>query len=279
MSRFAFLFLFLTLFSSAAKSKTTHHYKGHILVAGKKISFEIDYTIQSNNLIMGTSLTAKGTSDETRCRIKGKYNRKNKSIYFYETVVLSSKAKFENLNFCLLTANLKLKETTDYQTYSGALTGYIRGTKKKCATGTMYIQRKKVKKISPPKAQPARDKAVVLDKLFSDLKAKKTIAYTVEEQKVKLSIWDDANEDGDRVSIYLNGKLVLSNYELKSSKKELTLSLNNAAKNYIKIKALNEGKATPNTSRIQLTGKALDKNVQAHIKTNEAVYITLQQTK
>lgn len=267
-------FLLLVHFASAGKN--TEHFTGYLLVQKKRIHFELDYTVQSNNLIVGTSMTARGTSDETKCRIKGKYNRKNHSIYFYETVVLNSKAKYENLNFCLLTAKMKRTLTKSGATYNGSITGYVRGSKKKCASGTIYLKQKKestplkptVKKIAP---------VLAIDTLFSDLKHKKQTAYHIKSSKLRLAIWDDANEDGDRISIFLNGKEILGNYKLKRTKKEIAITLPNTQKiHYLKIKALNEGLATPNTSRIQI--KCLDQmeNIRAHIKTNEAVYIALE---
>jgi len=266
------------LLYSAAFGNFQHHYKGHLLISGKKISFELDYSIQKNNLITGTSLTAKGTTDETKCKIRGKYNRKTREIYFYETVVIRSKSTLQNLNFCLLSARLSRKETKSTILYSGNLTGTIRGSKKKCASGTMRIERKKKKRapISEKKVVRQKEKPIPIDNLFSNINNKKIARYTLKSNIAKLNIWDDANEDGDRVSIYLNGKIILENYELRREKKELMLKLPAGPKKYfLKIKALNEGKASPNTSRIRITASDTEKEIKAHIKSEESIYVEL----
>lgn len=272
------LIFLLIIINLVAESKTANHYKGHIIVSGKKISFEVDYSIQKNNLITGTSITALGTSDQTKCKIKGKYNRKTGGIYFYETVVISSKAKYENLNFCLLSAKLKKRRTTTETIYSGNFTGYIRGTKKKCATGTMSIKQAspKVKKRVATKLAPKlKAKPIIAkqDVLYSNIKSKKSVAYSYTGTSARLEIWDNVQPDGDRITLYLDGKKILTNYELQTQKKSVRFKL--TGKHYLKIVAENEGKASPNTSRVRLhLGKSI-KELTAHIKTGEYTYIIL----
>ena len=270
--------ILVLLLHGVALGNFKHHYKGDLLISGKKISFELDYSIQKNNLITGTSLTAKGTSDETKCKIRGRYNRKTSEIYFYETVVIRSKSTLENLNFCLLSARLKRKESKTAIIYSGHLTGTIRGSKKKCARGTIRIETPKKKKSPTPKkiTEKPKKKEISVDKLFSHVNSKKVARYSLNSKTATLSIWDDANEDGDRVSIYLNGKLILDNYELRRTKKQIRLSLaTQAKKSFLKIKALNEGKASPNTSRIRISSNDTQKEIKAYIKTSESIFIEL----
>lgn len=275
--------LFLTigfLLSGFLASAKNNSYQGWITIDGTKIKFSISYTVASNNLISGTSITAQGTSDETKCKIKGKYNRKTGAIYFYETVVISSKAKYENLNFCLLTAKLSQRKTAKEIVYSGQVTGYLRGTKKKCASGAMIIKSDRPTEPKPvtkkPISKPSKPlpKAIQHDVLYSNIKSKKSIQYIYTGSQNSLEIWDDIKQDGDRVSIYLDGKLLLSDYELQSNKKQILLPL--TGKHYLKIVAENEGTAAPNTSRIRLKLDNETKEITAHSKTGDYTYIILQ---
>lgn len=70
---------------------------------------------------------------------------------------------------------------------------------------------------------------------------------------VILKIWDGSQEDGDRVNIYLNQQLVLSNYTLLNKEKELRLELKGNEVQTITIEALNEGAQPPNTANISIS--------------------------
>ena len=248
---------------------------GELSMKDKKISFQLDYSIQKNNLLVGTTLTAAGTPDETRCKIKGKYNRKTGDFYFYETVVISSKATFENLNFCLLTAELKKKETQSTVVYAGKFTGYIRGSKRKCAAGEIKLSRPKPKRKVAKKPSVRLPKKTIYDTLYSNVNSKKSVSYFYQKNNLTLEIWDDANVDGDKIKLLLNGKEILSQYELRKKKKKVLLNLSNQKKHYLKIIALNEGKGSPNTSRIRINLGTNTKELTAHVKKNDFVFIQL----
>ena len=71
----------------------------------------------------------------------------------------------------------------------------------------------RTKTINPPV------KKIKTDTLYSNIKSKKSVVYKCNAKQISLSIWDDLNADGDKVSIYLDGKLILKNYELRKAKK------------------------------------------------------------
>ncbi len=271
--RFCLLIIALVSLPFSSFCKYSYNYVGYIKTAGEKYAFEVAFDVNKDNLIVGQSITAKGTSNETKCRIKGKFNPRNQSFYFYETVVLNSKAKFDNLNFCLLSAHVYRKDKKDEIQYTGKFTGKVRGTKKTCASGNMYMATKKEIE-TPAKKEVPKSTPPPVDTLVSHVAAKKMIEYDWKSTTVELRIWDDIQPDGDRVTIYQNGKIILKDYELQSAKKTMKLSLL-AGSNYIKVVALNEGKAAPNTSQIELMAADEQKRVIAHIRTGEMIYIKL----
>ena len=273
--RTSYLFIFFCLLALNVAGKQQQHYQGWLLIDNKKTNFSIDFSIAKNNLISGTSLTAKGTKDETKCKIKGTYNKKNKSILFYETVVISSKAKYKNLNFCLLVGNLQRTETAQHIKYTGKVAGYIRGTKTICAQGKIHLETKKTKTPIPSKPIPKSKPPIKTDTLLSYIAGKKVITYQCKDKKISLEVWDDIKADGDRIDIYLDGKKIVSNYELSERKKSFPLNLT-GTKHTLKVVALNEGLASPNTSTIVLHTATIKRRVVAHIKEGEEVYISLK---
>lgn len=81
-------------------------------------------------------------------------------------------------------------------------------------------------------------------------KRAKNVLQTIEvkEQNISLDLYDDGEVDGDIVSVYLNGKNIISNYSLTDKAKRLTLKLDPAKKeNELVIYAENEGSIPPNT--------------------------------
>lgn len=70
-------------------------------------------------------------------------------------------------------------------------------------------------------------------------------------QKLTLAIWDDAVEDGDTISISINGNWVAKNFPVKKAPQFLTITLN-AGPNTILFEANNLGSIPPNTSVLEI---------------------------
>lgn len=80
-----------------------------------------------------------------------------------------------------------------------------------------------------------------------------TKTVNVTNRQINVTLWDDAAEDGDIVSIYLNGIWVMENYTLKKDGETFPFNIN-AGDNHIVLFAVNEGKSGPNTAAISING-------------------------
>ncbi|MBT6650451.1 MAG: hypothetical protein HOB54_03670, partial [Flavobacteriales bacterium] len=127
-----------------------------------------------------------------------------------------------------------------------------------CASGKIILmeEKKLIKKIEKVKKK-------------IDKKANKTLAetnqmqqtkilkdggnFTVkwESNKVKLYIWDANQEDGDKITLKINGDIILHDFETKNKRKKLKYQLEDG-ENIIEITSTNLGASPPNTSRIEL---------------------------
>ncbi|MCW3078399.1 MAG: hypothetical protein JWO32_3008, partial [Bacteroidetes bacterium] len=76
-------------------------------------------------------------------------------------------------------------------------------------------------------------------------------SLTVANNQIKIQVWDKNRADGDKISIYLNGKLILENFTVTKTKKEIFLDLQ-PGKNILVIHALNLGLIPPNTTALSL---------------------------
>jgi hypothetical protein len=72
-------------------------------------------------------------------------------------------------------------------------------------------------------------------------------SMTVQGDKVTMHAWDHGSEDGDKVSIYVNGVAVESYMYLRKNKKFITLDLREG-ENEIQVVAKSEGSRPPNTA-------------------------------
>jgi len=68
---------------------------------------------------------------------------------------------------------------------------------------------------------------------------------------VTVAVWDRGQVDGDKISLYLNGELILEDFTLAKEKKQITLHLL-AGPNYLVMHAVNLGSVPPNTAAMEI---------------------------
>ncbi|MDZ4666109.1 MAG: carbohydrate binding domain-containing protein [Bacteroidota bacterium] len=76
----------------------------------------------------------------------------------------------------------------------------------------------------------------------------------VESNSVKVQVYDKNRVDGDIISIYLNGEVLIENFEVTKEKKEIILNLK-IGSNTLVMYALNAGRIPPNTAAIVVNNK------------------------
>ncbi|MBK6523180.1 MAG: carbohydrate binding domain-containing protein [Sphingobacteriaceae bacterium] len=76
----------------------------------------------------------------------------------------------------------------------------------------------------------------------------------VESNIVKVQVYDKNRVDGDIISIYLNGEVLIENLEVTKEKKEIILNLKTGS-NTLVMYALNAGRIPPNTAAIAVNNK------------------------
>lgn len=112
-----------------------------------------------------------------------------------------------------------------------------------------------------PESEPQSEYAAKLDSVERSVsfnqrklngrryKVQETIAVT--NSMLTLLVWDKNRVDGDEISLYLNGELVLENYTVSKTKKSLVVSLQPGS-NILVMEALNLGRVPPNTAAISI---------------------------
>jgi hypothetical protein len=75
---------------------------------------------------------------------------------------------------------------------------------------------------------------------------------TVNRRDVTITIWDHGMEDGDIISIYLNGKILKSKLKLTNKKQSFKVKLT-GGQNRFEVEAVNEGSSPPNTATVEIS--------------------------
>ncbi|CAM3458716.1 hypothetical protein FLLO111716_11820 [Flavobacterium longum] len=228
------------------------------------ISYRLVFT-EHNGKIEGFSVTDLQGENETKNRISGTYDRKSKVFKFDEMDIEYTKSVINTKDFCYLHFTGKI-ELTDKSRIKGKFRGLFQDGKE-CVNGSLELigsakayerinkMEKRIKKFqNSKKATPELKQPVDLAPMVEKLKVntlrknEKTTVY-LRADKVDLTIWDGGKEDGDKVSIVINGKPFLENYTVTNAKKTMSITLDRPV-TMVKIEAIGEGAAAPNTSRL-----------------------------
>ncbi|MDF4221097.1 hypothetical protein PXC01_05820 [Maribacter sp. M208] len=108
------------------------------------------------------------------------------------------------------------------------------------------------------------------------------ISYTKEfefnSEDVVIKIWDHGRQDGDIVSIYLNGVQVVKKYYLTYWKKEFKIKLDPKKSNDMFLYAHNLGDSPPNTVSVEISDGKKSENIvlNSDLKSCEAVLISVK---
>lgn len=91
---------------------------------------------------------------------------------------------------------------------------------------------------------------------------------------VKMVLWDNADVDGDTISVIVNGECVLSEYQLTKEKLKLRINLK-PDENIILVVAHNEGRVSPNTASCEIrTGLRREKiKFRTSLKENDEIRV------
>jgi len=152
-------------------------------------------------------------------------------------------------------------------------------------------KKKRSKRKKKPKKQPktktqstptaiTTSKEAVKSEIREEFDGRK-ISYTKEltftNEDISIKIWDHGRQDGDIVSIFLNGNSIVSKHYLTYWKREFKVKLDPSKSNDLFLYAHNLGDAPPNTVSIEITDGSTSENIilNSDLKSCEAVMISV----
>ena len=101
----------------------------------------------------------------------------------------------------------------------------------------------------------------------------------VDNEIISISLFDHGREDGDIVSIYLNGEQIVANHILTYKKKSFDVKLDSTKSNDLFLYAHNLGNFPPNTVSMEIKDGSNSENVilNSDLSSCEAVLISVKQ--
>jgi hypothetical protein len=131
-----------------------------------------------------------------------------------------------------------------------------------------------------PKDPNVRVPVVHIDPRVQERKKTLVEEFTFDTPQLELSLWDDAAEDGDSVSIRLNNKIVVSGFPVLKQRQNLSVTLT-PGMNMLLLIADNLGSIPPNTAVMRITAGKIVKyvRIKTDLKQNNLILINYQPPK
>ncbi|CAG2534494.1 hypothetical protein MAR621_00738 [Maribacter dokdonensis] len=151
-------------------------------------------------------------------------------------------------------------------------------------TVTPKKKRKKSKVKTKEQVVPAQTEVAQAQKKpevresFDGRKISYTKEFEFDSEHIIVKIWDHGRQDGDIVSIYLNGVQVVKKYYLTYWKKEFKIKLDPNKSNDLFLYAHNLGDSPPNTVAVEITDGKKSENIvlNSDLQSCEAVLISVK---
>ncbi|MFI0429434.1 hypothetical protein [Mariniflexile sp. HMF6888] len=282
--------LFLLAFSlgNVCFSQNQHEYFGAIILSDSiSITCKINIS-EKDGEVKGYSLTDLGGEQETRSNIFGEYDKNKKELSFRETGIVYTKSPISQNDFCFMNVTIKnfvFGKTTQVKTKFLGL--FYDNTK--CISGELFFNAiekvearlskvsKKIEKTNrisdsiKEKINPIK----IMDSLnMNILRKNQTLSVFTKAKKINLIIYDGGKQDGDKITIIANGKVILNSYQADKTKRIIPIEINNNKMSII-IKANNEGSISPNTVVVEIDDNSNYIKALSNLKVNETTQIDI----
>jgi len=286
-----YFILFFSIQNSFAQEE--HDYYGAIkLNDSTLISYKLVFQLNIDSSITGYSITGLAGEHETKSQVIGKYDKDSKILNFNETSIIYTKSPVSELDFCFVHFYSDSFKINKSNKLSGVFVGKF-SDNSECINGVIRMQKsekliqrmtKVSKKIENSKRIPDSLKQRVnpikmMDKLnMNVLKEKEVMSVFSSQDKVQLILYDGGQEDGDVVSIFVNGKSILNKHLISSQKEILNISLT-TDKTRIVIKAESVGTISTNTAVIEINDNNNNIRALTNLKKGEETTIDILKSK
>lgn len=256
------IFLKLFLITVLIQAQDSYNFIGTIQLSDKSlISYKIDFTINKDNIIKGKSITDFSGKHRTESEIEGEISNDGKKVSFKEIKNISTKSNYAAEDFCYVhVKNAKIRLRNNKSILQGHFYGRFQNNEL-CAEGDIYLVSeefmfKKLNKIEKRIPEKHKEKINVnrakKSSKMTILREDEVMRILSSSNSVKLNIWDGEKNDGDLISVRVNGEYLLEKFEITNKVKSVIIPIDKTSAT-IEIIAENEGSLPPNSARFSVT--------------------------
>jgi len=155
-----------------------------------------------------------------------------------------------NWKWCIKSSALQFDQEKLFYTLDGDWNGYLEGydpVNGKCASGTIHLE--KIIETDPGILLEERPTAPYEEDQKREVNITKVLE--VKSETIRIKVWDNGIVDGDIVTIFLNGKMLMENYRVSKRKWSLPVKINEGD-NYLILHAEDLGEIQPNTVAVSI---------------------------
>ncbi|HFA50777.1 MAG TPA: hypothetical protein ENJ95_17350 [Bacteroidetes bacterium] len=231
-------------------------YTGHLSQADRDYGFYFELILKEDGTGV-SQIISDGEGGNATHELNWIFDKNRNELHFEETAIL--KKSVTDWPWCIKSAKLDFRRETDRLSLTGKWNGFIEGFTPKsgsCAPGTLYLERpifktnevimvtnggkRQIKPVGVRQYEKKQKREVNVDRVL-----------VVKSTTVRVRVWDNGTIDGDKLSLFVNGKMILKNYRATRRKHETIVELDNTT-NYLILHALNLGDISPNTVAVSV---------------------------
>lgn len=283
--------LFLLITGLLNGQSYEHEFIGTIQLIDKSlITYKLQFDVDEEWNVKGKSITDFAGAHRTESRIKGKIDDKEDMISFHEYENISTKSDYPDSTFCFVhVKNARIKLNRNKSIIQGHFYGrYADNTI--CAEADLYLISEdfvlsKMRKVTDAAKVVVKDEKLekteaAIEKTNENLaniilEKDEEFKYATSSEMIELRIFDPEYEDGDVISLYINGRTVLSKYSVKKKAKIIRVKLEGETTR-IRLVANYEGKLPPNSANIELVDNDDISPLKLKLNQDSEVFITIK---
>lgn len=250
-------------------AQSEYDYMGFLFLENARpISYRMIFDADEGQ-INGYSITGIGTDFETKSELSGTFSKKQIEVKEFQVISTLSEEPISRFCFVEFSAQRKNKKA-----YQGEFKGYYLNGEV-CASGTILFSEKAKLEKQLKRVQKVQEIITKRkDNQLTMLQSGDVHVIDWESPKFKMQLWDSSIEDGDRVSVVINGEVVLSNTIMFSKKNTINYKLKEG-QNVVEIVAENEGEKANNTTRIELIDRNTKHAILSELQVGKTITIQL----
>jgi hypothetical protein len=213
---------------------------------------ELHVYYSKDNSIMGNAYNYYDKERFTKINFTGRYNPQTKRLVIIESAVVQYNVP-ANCIPCIKTYDLNWAPGTEKQTLDGDWKGHEMGNNSICPPGKIHLDKELISVFPVDVFQ--NDTLANLQKALTLQNREKELVKTIDidTSEIKIELYDNAEIDGDTVTVFLNNTLLI--YKKRLTDKPLTMNFTafpNMDYEFM-MYADNLGRIPPNTSLMIIT--------------------------